>query len=299
MCQTRCSKFFYFKTTGMVPGPCITNLWILVCFNMKTKSVIVNILCLLNFLLGFSAHGLCQESQDKVKNYTVRIIGEIPHQSGSFTQGLLYYKDKLYESTGLTGKSSLRRINARTGTVEKIRWVPGVFAEGLARWDKWLIQLTWKDRVAFIYDISDFSRIGTFTYETQGWGLTADSSHLIMSDGSDKIYFRNPESFVLDRVINISYLGMPLGMINELEYVNGYIYANIWQKQYIVQIDPMNGNVTGHIDCKPLFQRLTPLDNESVLNGIAYNEKNHTFYLTGKNWPTIFEVSLVPQLSSG
>jgi glutaminyl-peptide cyclotransferase len=244
---------------------------------------------------SFLLSGENENVTGNVKRYTVKIVREIPHDINSFTQGLLFYKEKIYESTGLVGQSSLRRIDAHTGNVEKMLPVSEVFAEGLTRWGNYLIQLTWKDRIAFIYDISDFSKVGIFSYETQGWGLAADNSHLIMSDGSDRLYFRNPDSFGRERTIHVKYHGNPVYFINELEYVKGLIYANIWQKKYIVQIDPADGKVVGHINCEPLFQRLLLLGIESVLNGIAYNEKNKSFYLTGKNWPKIFEVVLLPE----
>ncbi|MFO8083901.1 MAG: glutaminyl-peptide cyclotransferase [Desulfobacterales bacterium] len=260
---------------------------------MKKTTTIAAVL-LLNAFICFPADGNRLKTPELVKKFTVKIIGEIPHHINSFTQGLLYYDDMLYESTGLRGKSTVQKINVRTGAVIKILRIPEVFAEGLARWDNRLIQLTWKDRIAFVYDISNFSKIDVFRYETQGWGLTSDNHHLIMSDGSDKLYFRNPDSFAVEKVINVRFYEKPLDLINELEYANQFIYANVWHEKFLVQIDPEDGTVVGQIDCLPLFQQLPPLGFESVLNGIAYNETTKTFYLTGKNWPKIFEVVLIP-----
>jgi glutaminyl-peptide cyclotransferase len=246
-------------------------------------------------ILCFIFSCINEHFEKDIKKYTVKIISEIPHQIDSFTQGLIFYEGKIYESTGKIGHSTLRQIDAHTGSVEKVLSVPEVFAEGLARWNNYLIQLTWHDRIAFIYNLSDFSKAGMFYYETQGWGLTANTRHLIMSDGSDRLYFRNPDSFDVEHVIFVSYNGKPVNFINELEYVDGLILANIWQTKIIVQINPANGDVVGYIDCEPLFQRLPYLDFESVLNGIAYDKSTNTFYLTGKNWPKIFQVILVPK----
>ena len=229
----------------------------------------------------------------KMEQYTVHVVKTIPHNARSFTQGLLYYDGMLYESTGLYGQSSLQKIDARTGDVRKVLPVSGVFAEGLARWENHLIQLTWKHKTAFIYNIADFSQIGTFRYKTEGWGLTADTKQLIMSDGTDVISFRNPFSFKTERKIRVTLEGKPLPRINELEYVDGSIYANVWYENSIIQIDPANGKVIGIIDATPLLRMQPPLSEDSVLNGIAYNDETYTFYLTGKNWPTIFEVTFI------
>jgi glutaminyl-peptide cyclotransferase len=262
---------------------------------MRKITILVIIFLVMIIFPCFLSSGINENLPGDVQKYMVKIVGELPHRVNSFTQGLIFHEGKIYESTGLIGKSTLQRIDAHTGTVEMILHVPGVFAEGLARWNNSLIQLTWNDRIAFIYNISDFSRVGSFSYETQGWGLTADNHHLIMSDGSDRIYFRNPNSFDVERTIHVRYIERPLSFINELEYVDGLIHANIWQKKFIVQIDPADGAVVGYIDCQPLFRRLPPLDFENVLNGIAYDKKTKMFYLTGKNWPKIFQVVLVPE----
>lgn len=227
-----------------------------------------------------------------MQGYTVRIVRTLPHNPESFTQGLLYHEGFLYESTGLYGRSSLQKIDAMTGEVQQFLKVPGVFAEGLARWNNQLIQLTWKSQTAFIYAITDFSTLGTFRYHTEGWGLTTNEQHLIMSDGTDVLYFRDPQSFNIERSVRVTFEENPLYHLNELEYIHGLVYANVWYKTYIVQIDPGHGNVVGVIDARSLFRMLPPLSRGSVLNGIAYNPDTNTCYLTGKNWPTIFEVTL-------
>jgi glutamine cyclotransferase len=217
----------------------------------------------------------------------------IPHSTQSFTQGLIYYNGMLYESTGLYGQSSLQKLDANTGTVQKNLPVPDVFAEGLARWENRLIQLTWQQHIALIYNVSDFTRIGTFQYDTEGWGLTTDTQQFIMSDGTDVITFRDPLSFQTTRTIHVTLNGKPIERLNELEYIDGLIYANIWYEDVIVQINPVDGKVVGYLELTPVFQAQPPLGGDSVLNGIAYNPERKTLYVTGKNWPTIFEVSLI------
>ncbi len=236
--------------------------------------------------------------KDEISRLTVQVVASIAHNPRNFTQGLLYHRGKLYESTGLVGQSSLQRIDAKTGKVEKNMAVPGVFAEGLALFENRLVQLTWRDKTAFVYDFPSFAKIGAFKHRTEGWGLTDDGRRLIMSDGSDTLFFRNPFSFAIERKIPVTLQGAPLRRINELEYAEGKIYANVWQEIYIVRIDPSDGTVDGVIDAGPLFSHLSPLSGQDiprpgVLNGIAYNDDTKTFYLTGKNWPLIFEVELV------
>ena len=227
-----------------------------------------------------------------VKQYRVTILTTLPHNTESFTQGLLYHDGALYESTGLRGRSSLQQLNAETGELVNDLKIPDLFAEGLALWEDRLIQLTWKSGIAFLYNLSDFSPLGSFHYEGEGWGLTADAHSLIMSDGSEFLFFRNPQNFEIERRIHVTLDGKPLPYLNELEYIDGLIYANIWYQKHIVQIDPANGKVVGLIDTEPLFDRLPFLQRDDVLNGIAYSHESTTLFLTGKNWPRIFEVTL-------
>lgn len=234
-------------------------------------------------------------SNDAVTHLTVKILRTLPHQPTSFTQGLLYHDGYLYESTGLYGASTLQKIDAATGKVLKTTPVPGVFAEGLVRWKSRLIQLTWQEQIAIIYDLRDFAPQAMFRYESEGWGLTANERHLIMSDGSSTLSFRNPDTFAVEQTLRVTNNGVPLRDLNELEWIDGVIYANVWHENFIVQIAPSDGKVIGIIDATPLYQALPPLDAESVLNGIAYHSTAGTLFLTGKNWPVLFEVTLIPQ----
>jgi glutamine cyclotransferase len=231
-------------------------------------------------------------TSNRVMYYTISIVRMLPHNTDSFTQGLLYYDGMLYESTGLYGRSTLQQVDAVSGIVQRSMPVPEVFAEGLVRWGNRLIQLTWKENTALIYNITDFSRLGEFRYNTEGWGLTADERSLIMSDGSDTLYFRDPLSFEVVRTVRVTLNNAPLFRINELEYIDGLIYANIWGEDMIAQIDPNTGQVRGMIDARPLRRMQPTLKRDNVLNGIAYNPELSTIYLTGKNWPTLFEVTL-------
>jgi glutamine cyclotransferase len=199
----------------------------------------------------------------------------------------------LYESTGLYGRSTLQQIDATTGIVQQSIAVPQVFAEGLVRWENRLIQLTWQEQKAFIYNLTDFSKIGQFEYDTEGWGLTADQQSLIMSDGTDVLYFRDPLSFDILRTVRVTLNNEPLNRINELEYIQGLVYANVWGEDIIVQIDPNSGQVRGIVDARALRQMQPSIGLGDVLNGIAYHPERRTLYLTGKNWPALFEVELV------
>lgn len=228
-----------------------------------------------------------------MRRFAVRIIRTIPHNPHNFTQGLVFDQGLLYESTGLKGRSTLQCIDARDGGLIRKREVRDVFAEGLTLWGDHLIQLTWKAGKAFVYRRDNFKRIRTFTYQTQGWGLTADDTHLIMSDGSDKIYFRDPQTFEIKRTIRVTLENAPVKAINELEYVNGRIFANVWHQSHVLIIHPSTGVVQGLIDASALIARMPAMKRGNVLNGIAYDPKTEALYLTGKNWPWLFEVEWI------
>jgi glutamine cyclotransferase len=262
---------------------------------MVCKVKIQSIFALVLLIIFFCSREVSADSQppNPVERFSVRVLRTIAHDTRNFTQGLVFHDGMLYESTGLKGHSTLQCMAAKDGIVLKKRSVPHVFAEGLALWDGYLIQLTWKGRKAFIYNRSDFSKIGSFDYATQGWGLTADSTHLIMSDGSDTIYFRNPDTFHVEKKIRVTMKGVPVHRINELEYAADMIFANVWHENYIIAIDPVTGMVKRVVDAAGLLRYLPPLGRESVLNGIAYDAFKETFYLTGKNWPLLFEVDFI------
>ena len=217
------------------------------------------------------------------------ILKIIPHDTGAFTQGFLYHDGFIYESTGLVGRSSLRSIDPATGKVLKRISIPDLFAEGLARMGAELIQLTWQEGIALVYSLPDLTQNGSYQYDGEGWGLTSDSSSLIMSNGSDTLYVRS-KAFSIKKKISVTHNGEPLRNLNELEYVKGIVYANIWHSNDIVAIRLKTGIVERVIDCSILVREARIKNSEQVLNGIAYHPATKTFFVTGKNWPVMFEV---------
>jgi glutaminyl-peptide cyclotransferase len=227
---------------------------------------------------------------------SVRIVHILPHDPTAFTQGLLYHHGFFYESTGLKGRSSVRKVVPETGEVVQRFDLPGqYFGEGLARWGDRLVQLTWQSRVGFIYDLQTFKPLRTFSYATEGWGLTQDGSSLIMSDGSAVLRFLDPETYEVTRAVEVRDGGVPVALLNELEYVGDQLFANVWQKDIVLRISPSDGNVLGMLDLSHLRSALGPVRGAEVLNGIAYDRENHRIFVTGKLWPKVFEIE-VPDL---
>ncbi|MDE2818649.1 MAG: glutaminyl-peptide cyclotransferase [Chloroflexota bacterium] len=226
------------------------------------------------------------------------VINVYPHDDDAFTQGLLWDSGFLYESTGLRGQSTLRRVELETGIpLESVSLSKDLFAEGLERVGDTLIQLTWQAGLAVVYDFDSFERLDTIYYEGEGWGLCYDGRYLFMSDGSSHLSIRDPGSFELIFRGAVTYNGqiLPASLLNELECVDDYIYANAWNTDYIFRIDKFTGDIVAVIDASSLLTEAekAALDPGSVLNGIAYNPESMTFYVTGKKWPKIFEVVFV------
>jgi glutamine cyclotransferase len=242
--------------------------------------------------------------QPVYEQWVVEVLETYPHDSDAFTQGLVWTGNgTFYESTGLYGESDLREVDIETGEVLRQVDVPeAFFAEGLAQVGDRLIQITWQENIAFVYDAATFEQIDSFTYETEGWGLCYDGERLIMSDGTSSLYFRDPQTFeLLGQVTVLTPDLQPLVYLNELECVEGKVYANVWTTPLIVRIDP----ATGLIDGVALVQGLIS-DAEraadpqiDVLNGIAYDAATGDFYITGKRWPSLFKVRFVPFVSDG
>ena len=230
---------------------------------------------------------------ETVSHYTYEVINAWPHDSHAFTQGLLFHEGSLLESTGVKGESSLREVDLQTGRVKKrVRLPDRYFAEGLTVIDAKAYQLTWRNRKGFIYNADTFQRLGEFAYEGEGWGLTTDGNLLILSDGTNRIRFLNPVTFDVVRTIEVQNGGKAVDRLNELEFIHGEIFANIWQTDRIVRIDPANGSVRGMIDLGGLLALWHRRPNTDVLNGIAYDRKSDRLFVTGKNWPKLFEVRL-------
>ncbi len=237
-------------------------------------------------------------STDTVPVYTYKVINTYPHDPHAFTQGLVFKDGFLYEGTGLRGQSTLRKVELETGSILQIYELPQkYFGEGITIYEDKIIQITWKSRVGFVYDEQTFALLQEFTYPTEGWGITHDGSQLIMSDGSATLYFWDPETFEEIGQIHVSDSGEPVTMLNELEYIKGEIYANVWQTDYIAQISPQTGEVLGWIDLEGLLT-LEDYQQIDVLNGIAYDIENDRLFVTGKWWPTLFEIELIPKNSS-
>jgi glutaminyl-peptide cyclotransferase len=235
-----------------------------------------------------------QNNQDKPINYTYTILHTYPHDTSAFTEGLAYSDGYLYESTGLNGNSTLRKDDLVTGEVlQQISLEPQYFGEGIALVDDKIVQLTWQSQVGFIYNKTSFKQIGQFTYTTEGWGITSDGKTLIMSDGTATLYFLNPETFERTGTIQVHDGNMSINMLNELEYVNGSVYANVWHEDRIAIINIRNGEVEGWINLEGI-NRNPISDYEDVLNGIAFDSVNGRLFVTGKRWPDIFEIQLVP-----
>jgi glutamine cyclotransferase len=228
-----------------------------------------------------------------IVNYTYEIVNTFPHDSKAFTQGLLFMNGKFYESTGLYGSSSLRQVDPATGKVLRFTPLSNLyFAEGLAELDGKLYQLTWKEGKAFVYDEKTFASQGQFAYEGEGWGLTTDGHWLILSDGTSDIRFLDPATFKADHVIHVTRNDIPQANLNELEYVKGEIFANIWQTDYVARIDPATGRIVGMIDFNHLLPLADHAPDTDVLNGIAYDPAGDRLFVTGKRWPKLFEVRL-------
>lgn len=228
-----------------------------------------------------------------------RVIHAYLHDPQAFTQGLVYLDGHLYESTGLNGQSTLREEDLETGRVLKEVSVPSqYFAEGLTNWGSTLIQLTWKAHVAFVYDRASFRLLRTIHYPWEGWGLTQDGKHLIASDGSETIRFLNPETFAEVRSVRVTDHGSPVHQLNELEYIHGEIYANVWMTDRIARISPQTGRVLGWIDLTGLLPEIEVRSNDAVLNGIAYDAAHNRLFVTGKLWPRLYEIQVTGGRSS-
>ena len=233
------------------------------------------------------------ESQPVVRSLRVDVLRELSHERDAYTQGLVWWNDQLFESAGRYGESTLRRLDPQTGSVEqRIDVSAEYFGEGLALVDRRLIMLTWTSERAFTYDRDSFELGESFRYQGEGWGLCYDGRRLVMSDGSDLLTFRDPDTFEPIGEQRVRLRGQPLRDLNELECVDGAVYANVWEEDFLVRIDPETGRVTHYIDATGLLQGEDRVGAE-VLNGIAYDPTAETFYITGKWWPKMFEVRFV------
>lgn len=226
---------------------------------------------------------------------TYRIVHVYPHDTSAFTQGLVFVNGMLYESTGEQGHSTLRMVDLASGRVlQRHDLAEKYFGEGLTDWQSHLIQLTWQSHLGFVYDTFSFRTLGTFTYPWEGWGLTHDSRHLILSDGTSVLRLLDPSTFKPVGKIQVTADGKPVLNLNELEYIHGEIYANIWETNRIARISAASGKVIAWIDLSGLRPSSVQQNDNAVLNGIAYDSQHDRLYVTGKLWPNLYQIKLIP-----
>jgi len=222
---------------------------------------------------------------------TFTVVRSYPHDPGAFTQGLEYVDGVLYEGTGLNGRSSIRRVTLETGNVLKQYSIGSqYFGEGITVFGSDLFELTWQSGIAFVYDRNTFAPRKSFRYQGEGWGLTRDATNLIMSDGTEFLRFLDPATFAERRRLRVTAVGQPVKNLNELEYVKGEIFANVWLTDYIARIDPATGRINGYVDLRGLMP--ASHSTRDVLNGIAYDAAGDRLFVTGKLWPRLFEIKL-------
>jgi glutamine cyclotransferase len=239
-----------------------------------------------------SAAAVAEKQKTQIPVFGAKVVKTYPHDPHAFTQGLEYYGGYLYESTGRTGESTLRKVELETGKVIKKASLPEQdFGEGLTIFRGKIYQLTWLSKKGFIYGLDTFRQVGEFHYEYEGWGFTHDDASLILSDGTNTLRFIDPASFVVTRTIEVYAGGEAVANLNELEYIDGEIFSNVWHSSRIARIDPHSGKVLAWIDLAPLVAKEQHGD-EDVLNSIAYDHEGHRLFVTGKDWPEIIQIEL-------
>jgi len=242
--------------------------------------------------IGFTALLTAQGGAARLPVYGFSVVHSYPHDRDAFTQGLEYVDGVLYEGTGLAGRSSIRRVKLETGEVLQTRDLPQPhFGEGVTIFKGNLFQLTWKSGMAFVYDRATFAPRTSFRYSGEGWGLTHDQTDLIMSDGTEYLRMLDPATFAERRRVRVMGLGQPVKNLNELEFVKGEVFANVWLTDYIARIDPKNGRVGGYIDLRGILPS-SEHSQDAVLNGIAYDAAGDRLFVTGKLWPRLFEIKI-------
>lgn len=233
-------------------------------------------------------------AQEELTRYGYRILNTYPHNIQAFTQGLFYHDGYLYEGTGKNGLSSLSKLNLDDANVVMTTPLSNrYFGEGIELVGDKIFQLTWKSHMVFVYDKNSFEQLGTHYNATEGWGLAYDGEHLILSDGTSQLQFMNPENFAPVRRVNVTLNGSPINNLNELEYINGEVWANVWQTDFILRIDPATGNVNSIVDLTGLSDQTELGSFEAVLNGIAWDAEQQRLFVTGKHWANLFEIELI------
>lgn len=232
----------------------------------------------------------------KPTEYTFTVARSFPHDAAAYTQGLAYRGGFLYEGTGINGRSSLRKVSLESGAVvQRVDLPSEFFGEGITIYKNRVFQLTWKSHLCFVYDLNDFRQVKQFSFTDEGWGLAANSRELFMSDGTSEIRVLDPDTFQEKRRINVRDGSKPVDQLNELEFVEGQIFANVWHSNRIARISPETGTVVGWIDVTGLLSPVFHLGPEAVLNGIAYDSLGKRLFVTGKLWPNVFEIKVSPK----
>jgi len=228
---------------------------------------------------------------ETVRQYKYRVVRTLPHDPTAFTQGLVVHNGQFVESTGQNGQSSIRIVDISTGKVVKRQSLEAMyFGEGMVVLGKSAYMLTWLNQLGFVFDVKTLKQTGTFRYSGEGWGLTSDGTHFYMSNGSDAITIHDPKDFSVMRTIRVTLNGSPQSKLNELEWIEGEIWANVWRSDIIVRINPTTGKVVGVVNMQGLLSAAEHQYQTDVLNGIAYDAKSKVLYVTGKNWPHVYEV---------
>ena len=250
--------------------------------------------CILLAALCTLAISACSASAQNVKTYGYKVEEALPHDVASYTQGLFFHEGELYESAGQYGESSFRKVDLATGRVlKRMNFESRYFAEGACVLNGRRYVLTWQEKECFVYDIATWERLGTLRYLGEGWGLTTDGKSLIMSDGTSTITFRDPETFVVERSISVTLRGQKVAYLNELEYIKGEIWANVYGTDQIIRIDPQTGVVRAVINLRGILPQQLRKPRTDVLNGIAWDPRSGAVYVTGKNWPKMYRITLV------
>ncbi len=262
------------------------------------KNFLPVILFVLTLLYSCGSNDSNSDSMDdssaSVPSILFQVVKKYPHDTASFTQGLVVHNGQLLESTGMPNTSWLGPLNLQTGEIDKkVNLAEQFFGEGITILNNRIYQLTWQNKKGFIYDAETFKKTGEFNYPTEGWGITNDGQYLIMSDGTSNLFYMTPDSVKLVKTLSVTDNYGPVPNLNELEYIEGFIYANQWQTPYILKIDPATGSVVGRLDFKKIQQELEASNPEmDFLNGIAYDSASKKIYVTGKRWPALFEIRI-------
>ncbi len=255
---------------------------------------ILSLIASVTVLVLASLTTACAQDPHAFVYYDYRVINSYPHDENAFTQGLFFDDGILFESTGQLGQSSVRKVDLKTGKIlERIDLPDTIFGEGIALADGKIVTLSWRAKKGFVYDKQSLSLTGEFSYDTEGWGITHDGTQFIMSDGSATLQMLDTKTLAVTKTLDITFRGKPISRLNELEWIDGEIFANVWQTNAIMRIDPLTGIVTSVIDLRGLLSDEDKTSKTNVLNGIAYDAEKKRLFVTGKNWPKLFEIELI------